>query len=99
MFSTCTLHTLDTAAKQPVHEVNYCIAMSIPAQVMVCAYDITITSTHTRSISTTKNYRQPCIHKVFALTKHNNVTLNTYKTICTLFTPDHAEYQSNLDLT
>ena len=29
---------------------------------------------------------------------HNNLTLNPDKTARTLFTPDHAEYTSNLDL-
>ena len=33
-----------------------------------------------------------------AWTKHNNITLNTDKTTCTLFTPDPAEYKINLDL-
>ena len=31
-------------------------------------------------------------------TKQNNITLNPDKTTCTLFTPDPAEYKSNLDL-
>ena len=31
--------------------------------------------------------------------KQNNITLNPDKTTCTLFTLDHAEYKSNLDLT
>ena len=35
---------------------------------------------------------------VFAWTKQNNLTLNPDKTTCTLFTPDPAEYKSNLDL-
>ena len=34
----------------------------------------------------------------FSWTKHNNPTLNPDKTTCTLFTPDPAEYKSNLDL-
>ena len=34
----------------------------------------------------------------FASTKHNNLTLNPDKTTCTLFTPGHAEYKSNLDI-
>ena len=36
--------------------------------------------------------------KVFAWTKQNNLLLNPDKTTCTLFTPDPAEYTSNLDL-
>ena len=56
-----------------------------PVQVMSYADDITIRSTHT---SAAKKYIQPYLHKVFAWTKHNNLTLN----------PDHSEYKSNLDL-
>ena len=37
----------------------------------------------------------PYLHKVFAWTKQNNLILNPKKT-CTLFTPDPAEYTSNL---
>ena len=36
--------------------------------------------------------------KVFTWTKQNNITLNPDKTTYTLFTPDHVEYTSNLDL-
>ena len=36
---------------------------------------------------------------VFACTKHNNLTLNPDKITFTQFTPDPAEYTSNLDLT
>ena len=36
------------------------------------------------------------IHKVFSWTKQSNLTLNPDKTTCTLFTPDPAEYKSNL---
>ena len=66
-------------------------------QVMAYADDITITSTHT-STSAAKKYIQPYLHKVFALTKQSNLSLNPDKTTCTLFTPDPAEYTSNLDL-
>ena len=41
---------------------------------------------------------QPYIQKVFAWTKQNNLILHPDKTTCTLFTPDPAEYTSNLDL-
>ena len=71
---------------------------SSPVQVMAYADDITITSTHT-STSAAKKYIQPYLHKVFAWTKQNNLLLNSDKTTCTLFTPDPAEYTSNLDLT
>ena len=68
-----------------------------PVQIMVYADDITITYTHT-STSAVKNYVQPYLHKVFVWTKQNNLTLNPDKTTCTLFTPDPAEYKSNMDL-
>ena len=71
---------------------------SAPVQVMAYADDITITSTHT-STSAAKKYIQPYLHKVFAWTKQNNLLLNPDNTTCTLFTPDPAEYMSNLDLT
>ena len=70
---------------------------SAPVQVMAYADDITITSTHT-STSAANNYIQPYLHKVFARTKQNNIILNQDKTTFTLFTPDPAEYKSNLDL-
>ena len=68
-----------------------------PVQVMAYADDITITSTHT-SMSAAKKYIQPYLHNVYAWTKQNNITLNPHKTTCTPFTPDTAEYKSNLDL-
>ena len=64
---------------------------------MVYADDITITSTHT-STSAAKKYIQPYQHKVFAWTKQNNLPLNPDKTTWTLFTPDPADYTSNLKL-
>ena len=57
-----------------------------------------VTSTHT-STSAAKKYIQPYLHIVFAWTKQNNLLLNPDKITCTLFTPDPAEYTSNLDLT
>ena len=71
--------------------------LSEPVQVMAYADDITITPTHTIT-SAAKKYIQPYLHKVFAWTKQNNLILNPDKTTCTLFTPDTAEYTSNLDL-
>ena len=68
-----------------------------PIQVMVCTYDIPITSTHT-STSAAQKYIQPYLYKVFAWTKTNNLTLNPDKTTCTPFTPNPAEYKSNIDL-
>ena len=64
---------------------------------MAYADDVTIASTHI-STSAAKKYIQPYLQKVFALTKQNNLILNPNKTTCTLFTPDPAEYTSNLDL-
>ena len=64
---------------------------------MLYVDDITITSTHT-STSAAKKYIQPYLHKVFAWTKQNNLTLNPNKTTCTLSTLDPAEYKSYLDL-
>ena len=70
---------------------------SAPVQVMAYADDITITSTHT-STSAANKYIQPYLQKVFAWTKQSNLILNPDKTTCTLFTPDPADYTSNLDL-
>ena len=66
-------------------------------QVMVYSDDITVTSTHT-STSASKKYIQPYLHNFFAWTKQNHLTLNPGKTTCncTLFTPDPAEYKSNM---
>ena len=71
-------------------------SLSAPVQVMGYADDIIVTSAHT-STSGAKKYIQPYLHKVFAWIKQNNLTLNPDKTTCTLFTPDPAEYTSNLD--
>ena len=71
---------------------------SVPVQVTDYADDTTITSTHTNT-SAAKNYIQPYLHKVFVGTKQNHLLLNPDKTTCTLFTPDPAEYTTNLDLT
>ena len=57
----------------------------------------TITSTHT-SMSAARKYIQPYLHKVYDWTQHNNLIINPGKTTCTLFTPDPAEYNSNLGL-
>ena len=66
-------------------------------QVMLYADDITITFTHT-SMSAARKYIQPYLHKVYDWTQHNNLIINPDKTTCTLFTPDPAEYNSNLGL-
>ena len=72
---------------------------SAPVQVMAYADDITITSTHTSTSAAKKIHTTIPTLKVFAWTKRNNLLLNPDKTTCTLFTPDPAEYTSNLDLT
>ena len=64
---------------------------------MLYADDITITSTHT-SMSAARKYIQPFLHMVYDWTQHNNLIINPDKTTCTLFTPDPAEYNSNLGL-
>ena len=64
---------------------------------MLYADAITITSTHT-SMSAARKYIQPYLHKVYDWTQHNNLIINPDKTTCTLFTPDPAEYNSNLGL-
>ena len=74
-----------------------------PVQVMVYADDITITSTHT-STSTAKKYIQPYLHKVFAWTTQNNLTLNPDKqlALCSLqshFTVCLLKLQSSVLLT
>ena len=68
-----------------------------PVQVISYTDDITITSTHT-STSATKKYIQPYLLKVVTWTKNKNLKLNPDKTTCTLFTPEPAEYTSNLNL-
>ena len=52
-----------------------------PVQVMAYADDITITSTHISTCAARK-YIQPYLHKVFAWTKRNNLTLDPDKTTC-----------------
>ena len=64
---------------------------------MLYADAITISSTHT-SMSAARKYIQPYLHKVYDWTQHNNLIINPDKTTCTLFTPDSAEYNSNLGL-
>ena len=49
-------------------------------------------------MSAARKYIQPYLHKVYDWTQHNNLIINPNKTTCTLFTPDPAEYDSNLGL-
>ena len=55
---------------------------------------ITITST-LKGTSAANTYLQAYLHNVFAWSKHNSVT---GKRTCYLFTPEPAEYKSNLEL-
>ena len=67
-----------------------------PVQVMAYTDDITITSTHTQARVKSRNTYNHTYIKF--LSGKNKITLNPNKTTCTLFTPDPAEYKSNLDL-
>ena len=49
-----------------------------------------MTSPSHTSTSAVKKYIQPYLHKVFAWTKQNHLTLNPDKSTCTPFTPDPA---------
>ena len=53
---------------------------------------------HTQARVQQRNTYNHTYIKVFARTKQSNLTLNPDKTTCNLFTPDPAEYKSNLDL-
>ena len=70
---------------------------SAPVQVMNYADDIIITSTHKHGCSQVNIYSHT-YRKFLPRTKQNNLILNPDKTTCTLFTPDPADYTSNLDL-
>ena len=50
------------------------------------------------SMSAARKYIQPYLHEVYDWTQHNDLIINPDKTTCTLFTPDPAEYNSNLGL-
>ena len=65
---------------------------------MAYADDITITSTHTSTSGSQEIYTTIHTGKFLPGKKQNNIILNPDKTTCTLFTPDPAEYTSNLDL-
>ena len=62
------------------------------------ADDITLTSTH-QNIQTAKDNIQPYLQEIKDWTSENNLTLNADKTTTTLFTPDPAEYKTELQLT
>ena len=66
-------------------------------QLTTYADDITITAPHTDINIATVNI-QPYLQDILKWTKDNNLLLNTDKTTCTLFTPDPAEYSTQLGL-
>ena len=72
---------------------------SAPVQVMAYADDIIITSTHTQARVQPRNTYNHTYTKFLHGQNKKKLLLNPDKTTCTLFTPDHAEYTSNLDLT
>ena len=109
-YAVTALHTLNNTVAKGYHQMpppwanNHKVSTyqdiqppRAPFQVMAYADDTTIISTQTNT-SAAKKYIQPYLHKVFAWTKQNNLTLNPDKPSCTMFTPDPAEYNSNLDL-
>ena len=60
--------------------------------------DIPTPTAPVQVMSAARKYIQPCLHKFMTETQHNNLIINPDKTTCTLFTPDPAEYNSNLGL-
>ena len=70
-----------------------------PDSVQLTTYenDITITAPHT-DINIAKANIQPYLQDIPKWTKDNDLLLNTYKTTCTLLTPDPAEYNTQLGL-
>ena len=68
-----------------------------PVKLTTSADDITITSTHT-DINIAKANIQSYLHEIHTWTRTNNLILNPEKTTCNLFTPDPAEYSTQLEL-
>ena len=66
-------------------------------QVVSYSDGITITYTHTNK-SAAKKYIGPYSNKVLAWIQQNNLNIHSDKTACTLFTPDPAEYNYNLEV-
>ena len=67
-----------------------------PVKLTTYADDITITSTH-NDINIAKANIQSYLHEIHTWTRTNNLILNPDKTTCTLFTPDPAEYSTQLE--
>ena len=68
--------------------------MSWPTQMTSSSHQHIQARVQPRNIIIIILYIQPYLHTVFAWTTQDN----PYKTTCTLFTPDPADYKSNLDL-
>ena len=68
-----------------------------PVKLTTYEDNITITSTH-NDINIAKANIQSYLHEIHTWAQTNNLILNTDKTTCTLFTPDPAEYSTQLEL-
>ena len=68
-----------------------------PVKLTTYADDITITSTH-NDINIAKANIQSYLHEIHLWTQTKNLILNQDKTTYTLFTPDPAEYSTQLEL-
>ena len=70
-----------------------------PPNVQITTYadDITITSAHT-NINTAQTQVLPYLQNIYNWTQDNNLQLNPDKSTSTLFTPDPAEYSTQLQL-
>ena len=68
-----------------------------PVKLTTYADDITITSTH-NDINIAKTIIKSYLLEIHTWTQTNNLILNPDKTTCTLFTPDPAEYSTQLEL-
>ena len=68
-----------------------------PVKLTTYADDITIKSTHS-DINIAKGNIQSYLHEIHTWTRTNNLILNPDNTTCTLFTPDPADYSTQLKL-
>ena len=68
-----------------------------PVKLTTYAYDITIASLH-NDINVAKANIQSYLHEIPTWTRTNSLILNPDKPTCTLFTPDQAEYSTQLEL-
>ena len=72
-------------------------APQAPVKLTTHADDITITSTHNDKNIANANI-QSYLHEIHTWTQTNNLILNPDMTACTPFTPDTAEYSTQLEL-